>query len=108
MHDFYTAKAVLDKVIQTAQRYKIERIQSVEIELGRLEDHGEAITPQNLCFNFRLLAKDTPARKARLVIRRIPNAYFRVCALEGSGRKLKVKSKKLKVKKHRHKLMNQF
>jgi len=108
MHDFYTAKAVLDKVIQTARRHKLERVQKVEIELGRLEDHGEAITPQNLSFNFKLLAKDTVAQKAKLVIRRIPGAYFRVCALEGSGRSLKVKSDKLKIKKHSHKPMSQF
>lgn len=108
MHDFYTAKAVLDKVIQTARRHKLERIQKVEIELGRLEDHGEAITPQNLRFNFKLLAKDTPAEKARLDIKRVRGAFFKVSAVEGSGRSLKVKSDQLKVKKHSHKLKSQF
>ncbi len=96
MHDFYTAKAVLDKVIQTARRHKLERVQKVEIELGRLEDHGEAITPQNLRFNFKLLAKDTVASGARLVITKIPGAFFKVSAVEGSGQKLKVKGEKSK------------
>lgn len=83
MHDFITAKEMLDRVLRTARANQLVRVTRVEIALGRLEDHGQTIAPSNIRFNFRMLAKGTIAEKARLAISRIPGAVYRITAVEG-------------------------
>jgi len=76
MHDFYLAKELLEKVLKVANKNKLKRIKRVSVELGTMEEHGEDISASNLKFNFKMLAKDTPASQAKLEIIKIKKPNF--------------------------------
>lgn len=88
MHDFLIAKEILDTVLATARSQKLGRVTTVELELGSIKDHGQTIEPANLQFNFRLLAKETVAAKAKLRIKETRGTSYRIVAIEGSKQPL--------------------
>lgn len=71
MHDFYLAKEILDLVLKQAQKNKLRKLSRVILSLGKFIEHDEEILPENLRQNFQLLAKDTIASEAELVINKI-------------------------------------
>lgn len=84
MHDFLIAKEILDAVLAEARKRGLKRVTSVELELGSIEEHGQTIKPANLRYNFRLLAKGTPAVRATVKITPGAGASYRITAIEGS------------------------
>ena len=77
MHDFYLAKEILDTVLKQAKKNNLKTISRVFLDLGKFEEHNEKILPKNLRQNFYLLASNTLAKKAKLIIKKIkkPNIW---------------------------------
>ena len=83
MHDFHLANQILKIVLEYAKKYKLKEINLIKIELGEMIEHGERILPENLKYNFQLLAKETPAQKAKLEIKLIKKRIWRIKEIEG-------------------------
>ncbi|PIS42214.1 MAG: hypothetical protein COT24_04705 [Candidatus Kerfeldbacteria bacterium CG08_land_8_20_14_0_20_40_16] len=83
MHDLLAAKDILDTALDEAEKKKLNKITRLVIELGKVVDHGEAISRENLEFNLRLVAKGTIAENAQLVIKKISESSVRLREIEG-------------------------
>ena len=70
MHDFYLAKEILDRVLKQAKKNNLKTVSRVVLSLGKFIEHNEKILPKNLRQNFHLLAKNTLAKKAKLIIKK--------------------------------------
>ena len=81
MHDFYLAKEILDRVLKQAKKNNLKTVSRVVLSLGKFIEHNEKILPKNLRQNFHLLAKNTLAKKAKLIIKKLKQ--FNVWRLEG-------------------------
>lgn len=84
MHDFHLAEKILKTVLDYATSNSLKGVFQIKIELGQLTEHGQEITPENLQFNFSLLAKGTPAEKAKLLIKKVPGSFWRLKEIRGS------------------------
>ncbi len=85
MHDFYLAKQILDEVVRAAKKNRLKKIKRVVIGLGSFVEHDEEILPDNLKNNFRLLAKNTIAESAELVIKKLnKNNHWELVEIDGS------------------------
>lgn len=80
MHDLYAAQDILKAALATARQKGLKRITKLVVLLGRIEDHGDEISEENLKFNLELLAKDTIAEKTAIIIKRVKGHD---CVLEG-------------------------
>lgn len=83
MHDLHAADQILKLALDKANEHNLLRIKKIEIELGSIVEHGEEINPDNLRFNLRLLAKNTPADKAEIVIKTVKGFNWRLVEIEG-------------------------
>ena len=86
MHDFHLADQILKTAVDFAKKNKLKRITVIKIELGEIVEHGERIIPENLKFNFNLLAKNTIAQDAELRIKSIGGDTWRLREIEGEKR----------------------
>lgn len=71
MHDIMLAKEILDEVLKQSKKNKFKKISKVVVSLGQFIEHDEEILPENLRENFQLLAKNTLAADAELIIKKI-------------------------------------
>lgn len=83
MHDLHLADQILKIALEYAQKNALKKINSIKIELGDIVEHGERILPENLRFNFKMLAKNTPAQEAELIIKPIQGEIWRLIEIEG-------------------------
>jgi len=83
MHDLHLANQILKIALEYARKNKLSKINSITIELGNIVEHGERILSENLIFNFKLLAKDTIAKDAKLKIIPIEGEVWRLKEIEG-------------------------
>ncbi|MFN3301886.1 MAG: hydrogenase/urease maturation nickel metallochaperone HypA [Patescibacteria group bacterium] len=83
MHDLYLAKQISDLVISYTKKYKLKKITKIRIELGRLVEHGEEISPKNLRYFLKLLTKGTKAAQAKIEIKKIRGCYWRIKEIVG-------------------------
>lgn len=74
MHDLLAAKEILDTALSAAKEKKLKKITKIVIELGAKEyshgdhSHMETIDPENLEFNLNLIAANTIAKNAAIII----------------------------------------
>jgi hydrogenase nickel incorporation protein HypA/HybF len=83
MHDFHLADQILKTVLEYAEKNGFKKVKKIELELGSILEHGEYILPENLIFNFNLLAKDTIAESAELIIKKIEGDSWKLISIEG-------------------------
>ncbi|MCD5396392.1 MAG: hydrogenase maturation nickel metallochaperone HypA [Candidatus Pacebacteria bacterium] len=83
MHDLHLADKILKTALEYAQKNGLKKITSIKIELGDIVEHGERILPENLEFNFQLLAKNTIAQNAKLKIFSTKGEIWRLLEIEG-------------------------
>ena len=83
MHDLHAADQILKLVLDKANENKLLRVKKIVIELGSMVEHGEEINPDNLAFNIKLLAKNSPARDAEVVIKKVRGNSWRLVEIEG-------------------------
>ena len=83
MHDFHLANEILKTVLEYAEKNGFKNVSKVRIELGSIIEHDEEISPENLIYNFKLLAEKTIARDAKLEINKIRGDSWRLLDIEG-------------------------
>lgn len=83
MHDLHEADRILKLVLEHAERNKLKSVTKIKIGLGSVIEHGSEIDPENLKFNIRLLAKDSLARNAEIVVEKIDKPTWELEEIEG-------------------------
>ena len=68
MHDLHLANKILNLVLEKARKNNLKKISGIKIELGEIIEHGQQITPENLRFNFKMLAKGSIAEGTEIEI----------------------------------------
>lgn len=71
MHDWHLANEIFKTVLEYATKNGLKKVSKVKIELGSVVEHGEEILPENLIYNFKLLAQKTIAKNAEIKIKKI-------------------------------------
>jgi Zn finger protein HypA/HybF involved in hydrogenase expression len=83
MHDLHAADKILQLALSAANDNKLLVIKKIVIELGMVIEHGQDIDPDNLAYNIRLLSKNTPARGAEVIIKKVDSNGWRLVEIEG-------------------------
>ncbi len=83
MHDLHAADQILKLALDKANENKLLRVKKVVIELGSMVEHGEEINAENLAFNLKLLAKNTPAKGTEVIVRKVKGDTWRLVEIEG-------------------------
>ena len=83
MHDLHAADQILKLVLDQANANKLLKVEKIVIELGSVVEHGQDINADNLKFNLKLLAKNTPAKEAKIIIKKVKGSFWRLKELEG-------------------------
>ncbi|OGY46145.1 MAG: hypothetical protein A3J62_03600 [Candidatus Buchananbacteria bacterium RIFCSPHIGHO2_02_FULL_38_8] len=83
MHDLHAADQILKLALEKANANKLLKVTKIIIELGSMVEHGEEINADNLAFNLKLLAKNTPARGVEVVIKKVTSNTWKLVEIEG-------------------------
>ncbi|MFH1173285.1 MAG: hydrogenase/urease maturation nickel metallochaperone HypA [bacterium] len=83
MHDFHEADKILKLILTQAETKGLKKVRQAKIKLGRIIEHGEAILPENLAFNIKMLAKQTLAEGLELLIEEIGENLWELVEIEG-------------------------
>ncbi|MFA6382702.1 MAG: hydrogenase/urease maturation nickel metallochaperone HypA [Candidatus Buchananbacteria bacterium] len=83
MHDLHAADQILKLVLEKANENKLSKVTKIIIELGSMVEHGEEINADNLAFNLKLLAKNTPAEGAKIEIKKVQGQSWKLVEIEG-------------------------
>ena len=83
MHDLHVADKILKLALEEGEKNKLKKITKIVVELGKIVEHGNRITPKNLEFNIKMLAEDTPAENAKIIIRSTKGNIFTLKEIYG-------------------------
>lgn len=83
MHDLHEADRILKMVLEYALKNKLKSVTKIKIGLGSVIEHGSEIDPENLKFNIHLLAKDSKAADAEIVVEKISKPTWELEEIEG-------------------------
>lgn len=83
MHDLIASQDILKKAIVIANKNKLKKITKIIVKLGKIVEHRQEITPENLAFNFELVKKNTIAEKAKLEIKKIKGGKITISEVQG-------------------------
>lgn len=83
MHDLHAADLILKLVLEKANENKLLNVKKVVVELGSVVEHGEEINPENLVFNLKLLAKNTPAKDVEIEVKKVKGSNWKLVEIEG-------------------------
>ena len=83
MHDIHAANQILKTALEYAQKNKLNKISSIKIELGKIIEHDELITPENLKYNIQLISKNTIAEGCEIIVNQKDNNEFKLVEIEG-------------------------
>jgi len=83
MHDIHAAQQILKTALEYAKKNKLKKISSMKIELGKIVEHDELITPENLKYNIGLISKNTPAENCEIVINQKNNDELKLVEIDG-------------------------
>ena len=89
MHDFMLAKEIMDELKKIAQEKKIEKVESVSLEIGMIKmshdghpEHTEDIDPENLRFGLEGISKGTPFDGAKFKIDKAEGESWKIVNIE--------------------------
>lgn len=89
MHDFLLAKEIIDELKKFSQEKKLEKIRSVNIELGIItlahdgfEEHAEDISVENLQFGLESIAKKTKFIGVKFNIKKVTGDNWKITNIE--------------------------
>jgi Zn finger protein HypA/HybF involved in hydrogenase expression len=83
MHDIHAANQILKTALEYAKKNKLKKINSMSIELGKIVEHNELITPDNLKFNIGLISKNTPAENCDIIVNQVDNSELKLVEIDG-------------------------
>lgn len=81
MHDLLLAKEILDTSISYAKQNDLAIIKEIVIELGRIQDHAEEISPENLSEIFSLIAENSMAKDTKLIINTVSGGHWKLISI---------------------------
>lgn len=80
MHELSVTKGLLKICIEEGERYKVKKINKVNIMVGELT----GLVPNCISYYFNIVAKGTIAEGTEIVIKKIPvSIYCEECGFEG-------------------------
>jgi len=83
MHDIHAANQILKTALEYAGKNKLNKISSIRIELGKIVEHNELITPENLKYNIGLISKNTAAEGCEIIVNSKDNNELKLAEIEG-------------------------
>ncbi|MFA6096964.1 MAG: hydrogenase/urease maturation nickel metallochaperone HypA [Candidatus Paceibacterota bacterium] len=83
MHDIHAANQILKTALEYANKNKFKRISSMTIELGKIVEHNELITPDNLKYNIGLISKNTPAENCEIIVNQSDSNELKLVEIDG-------------------------
>ena len=83
MHDIHAANQMLKTALEYAQKNKLKKISSMTIELGKIIEHDELITPDNLKYNIKLISKNTAAENCKIIVDLKNNSELKLVEING-------------------------
>lgn len=83
MHDIHAANQILKTALEHAQKNKLKKISSMTVELGKIIEHNELLTPENLKYNIDLIAKGTTAENCEIIVNQKENNKLKLIEIEG-------------------------
>ena len=83
MHDIHAANQMLKTALEYAQKNKLNKISLIKIELGKIVEHDELITPDNLKYNIELISKNTIAGGCEIIVNQRDNNELKLVEIEG-------------------------
>ena len=83
MHDIHAANQMLKTALEYAQKNKLNKISLIKIELGKIVEHDELITPDNLKYNIELISKNTIAEGCEIIVNQRDNNELKLVEIEG-------------------------
>ena len=83
MHDIHAANQMLKTALEYAQKNKLKKISSMTIELGKIIEHDELITPDNLKYNIKLISKNTAAENCKIIVDLKNNNELKLVEING-------------------------
>jgi len=83
MHDIHAANQILKTALEYARENKFKKISSIKIELGKIVEHDELITPENLKYNIGLISKNTIAENCEIIVNPKDNNELKLVEIEG-------------------------
>lgn len=83
MHDLHAAQQILKTALEYAEKNNLKKISSITIELGKIVEHNELITPDNLKYNIGLISKNTSAEGCEVVVNQKENDELKLVEIEG-------------------------
>ncbi len=83
MHDLHLADKILKTAIEAGNKNNITKINSIKIDLGKIIEHGERVTPEGLKINFDMLSKGTIANGAELIINSVEGELWKLKEING-------------------------
>ncbi len=83
MHDLHEANKILKIILEYAQQNKLKKVSKAVIELGSVIEHGDEISPENLEFNLKMLAKNTIANGLDVEIEKVKGESWILKEIEG-------------------------
>jgi len=83
MHDLHEANKILKTILDYAERNKLNKVTKAIIVLGKIEEHGQEIFPENIEFNIKIIAKNTCAEGLDLIVERSDSDSWELKEIEG-------------------------
>ncbi|MBW6441094.1 hypothetical protein K0B03_03620 [Patescibacteria group bacterium] len=83
MHDIHAANQILKTALEYAEKNKCKKIYSMAIELGKIVEHNELITPENLKYNIKLISKNTIAENCEIIVNSKNNNELKLIEIDG-------------------------
>ena len=83
MHDIHAAQQILKTALEYAGKNNLKKISSMTIELGRIIEHNELITPENLKYNIGLISKNTIAEGCEIIVSSKDNDELKLIEIDG-------------------------
>jgi len=82
MHDIHEANRIAQIITEHLKKNNLSRLQSIDIELGSVIEHGEDISPQNLDFNLRMILKENITAATKINIKKVKGESWKLAAIE--------------------------
>ncbi|MFZ2193698.1 MAG: hydrogenase/urease maturation nickel metallochaperone HypA [Candidatus Moraniibacteriota bacterium] len=89
MHDFMLAKEIIDELKKIIQEKKIDKIKSVNLEIGMVSlahdghpEHAEDMSIENLEFGLKSITKNTPLENIKFNIKKIAGEHWQINNVE--------------------------
>jgi len=77
MHDLHLANQIVKIAKEFATKHKLSKITKIKMELGRIIEHKENISPKNLKYNINLLLP------CQVHIKKIKGHKWRLVSISG-------------------------